>query len=178
MTKQKGFTLIELLVVIAIIGILSSVVLASMNTARKKSRDARRQQDLKSMQVALELMFDANNTYPVQATAVLIGGGAATASGTTAVITSAYMTTVPQDPQWDSDGTPAATARGYWYAGSASTYCLGAVLEGTPGSIDGCGTTASTPGAAVTGSSAALSAITGYNASTAVGTGNVLKVAP
>jgi prepilin-type N-terminal cleavage/methylation domain-containing protein len=60
-----GFTLIELLVVIAIIGILASVVLASMNSARKKARDARRLSDLKQLQSALELYSDAHgNVYP------------------------------------------------------------------------------------------------------------------
>lgn len=61
--KQSGFTLIELLVVIAIIGILSSVVLASLNSARVKARDARRVGDIKQIQVALELYFDANGFY-------------------------------------------------------------------------------------------------------------------
>lgn len=65
MRTRKGFTLIELLVVIAIIGILSSVVLASLNIARAKARDAKRLADLKQLQVALELYAnDNNNSYP------------------------------------------------------------------------------------------------------------------
>jgi prepilin-type N-terminal cleavage/methylation domain-containing protein len=63
-TAQRGFTLIELLVVIAIIGVLSSIVLASMNQARKKARDAQRRSGLKSLQVALELYYDTNGAYP------------------------------------------------------------------------------------------------------------------
>ena len=62
--RTKGFTLIELLVVIAIIGILSSVVLASLNGARVKARDVKRISDVKSLQLALELYFDANGKYP------------------------------------------------------------------------------------------------------------------
>ena len=61
---KKGFTLIELLVVIAIIGILSSVVLASLSTARQKSRDAKRISDVGQIQLALELFFDASQSYP------------------------------------------------------------------------------------------------------------------
>lgn len=62
--KTKGFTLIELLVVISIISLLSSVVLASLNSARVKARDAQRIATLAQIRTALELYFDANGYYP------------------------------------------------------------------------------------------------------------------
>ncbi len=62
--NRKGFTLIELLVVIAIIGILASVILASLNSARGKARDAVRLSALKEMQTALELYYDTHGQYP------------------------------------------------------------------------------------------------------------------
>ena len=109
--SQKGFTLIELLVVIAIIGILSSVVLASLNDARRKSRDARRVSDIKQLQLALEFYFDANRSYP----------NALTVAG---LVTPGYMAQIPTDPT--------SIAGNYRYAAlnaGCTSYHLGAQLE-------------------------------------------------
>ncbi|HEY0979668.1 MAG TPA: type II secretion system protein, partial [Candidatus Paceibacterota bacterium] len=61
---DRGFTLIELLVVIAIIGILSSVVLASLNTARNRGADAAIKSNLANARAEAELYYDSNgNSY-------------------------------------------------------------------------------------------------------------------
>ncbi len=107
----KGFTLIELLVVIAIIGILSSVVLASLNTARQKARDARRISDLKNIQLALELYADSNQgSYPTSSINVLVP---------------TYLQSLPTPP-------PGSGQSAYAYAGTGPNcvgYHIGAVLE-------------------------------------------------
>ncbi len=69
MNRTKGFTLIELLVVIAIIGILSSVVLASLNTARGKGADAAIKSNLANARAQAELFYDTNTNSYDQGTA-------------------------------------------------------------------------------------------------------------
>ncbi len=77
---KKGFTLIELLVVIAIIGVLSSVVLASLNTARSKGNDAGVKANLNTIVTQAALYLSENsNVYGVFNN----GSGAADACPTT-----------------------------------------------------------------------------------------------
>ncbi len=59
----RGFTLIELLVVIAIIGLLASIVLASLNTARDQSKDAAIQSDLHGVQAQAEVIRGSSPCY-------------------------------------------------------------------------------------------------------------------
>lgn len=58
---KKGFTLIELLVVIAIIGILSSVVLASLSTARDRAKDQSASASLAQLKAQVEIVADGND---------------------------------------------------------------------------------------------------------------------
>ena len=61
--ETRGFTLIELLVVIAIIGILSAVVLASLNSARSKGNDAAVKSNLDSLRSQAALYLSENGNY-------------------------------------------------------------------------------------------------------------------
>src|SRR4030066_73924 len=88
--KNKGFTLIELLVVIAIIGILSSVVLASLSTAREKSRDAKRISDIGQIQLGIDLERTDNPVLGADADQQVLDGTAdfQGLSGTTCIVDS------------------------------------------------------------------------------------------
>jgi type IV pilus assembly protein PilA len=103
--KNKGFTLIELLVVIAIIGVLSSVVLASLNTARAKARDANRISDMHQMQLALDIYYLHNGQYPNSDNLGCggwdtsgPGGVETTGTFTTALVNSGYLSQHLKDP--------------------------------------------------------------------------------
>ncbi|MEZ4200293.1 MAG: type II secretion system protein [Candidatus Paceibacterota bacterium] len=77
-TFARGFTLIELLVVIAIIGILASVVLASLNSARSKGQDAAIRSNLNNARAQAEIYYDDNsNSYA----SVCTTGSASTTPG-------------------------------------------------------------------------------------------------
>ena len=126
----RGFTLIELLVVIAIIGVLATVVLASLNSARRKSRDARRVTDIKQLQLALELYYDGVGAqkYPPGAAGTCSNppSGAATDNwGLSAlVLNGGYISSIPRDP-----GDPTKCYRYRIPTTIRTTYHLAAILE-------------------------------------------------
>lgn len=144
MQKAKGFTLIELLVVIAIIGVLASIVMVSLSGAKAKSRDAKRQADIKNIQLALSLYYNENGMYPKN---IYAAAGTAPDSG----LAPTYLPTVPSDPNNSTACTSSSGTGCYKYVaytpgttgGSANcngttaapaSYHLGAAMEDTTGS--------------------------------------------
>jgi prepilin-type N-terminal cleavage/methylation domain-containing protein len=132
---NRGFTLIELLVVIAIIGILSSVVLASLNTARSKGSDAAVKSNLNNLRAQAELVYD--NASPNSYTGVCADPGivrgmtaAASAGGNTwastaanvagmACVSSAGTSWIAFVPLKSANVVGAATGVDYWCVDSS-----------------------------------------------------------
>ena len=119
---KKGFTLVELLVVIAIIGILSTLSVVSLNSARAKSRDARRLSDIKQIRTALDMYYDSSSTYPLSCTTTLGTGNCAcltsvgwTNTSTTNCTGTIFMQKVPSDPLSSASYTYTSTSSGQSY---------------------------------------------------------------
>lgn len=144
--NSKGFTLIELLVVIAIIGLLSTLAVVALNSARQKSRDSKRVADIKQVQTALELYFADQNGYPTESAEIILGdtGTSKTALCTagftgTCGSTTVYMGLVPSSPL--PADSPCTTANNkYLYNSSAtsgvsSSYTIDFCLGGSVGNL-------------------------------------------
>lgn len=116
--KNKGFTLVELLVVIAIIGVLATLVLLQLGTARARARDTKRITDVNQIRTAIEQYFEDNNgQYPD--------------AGSWETDIRKYLTNVPKDPL--------DTTKSYGYAvdTTKSKFQVWTTLEQTAAALSG-----------------------------------------
>lgn len=118
---KRAFTLIELLVVVAIIGLLSSVVLSSLNAARSKANDTKRVSDLRQVQKALETYQTDNGSYPSTGGSwrgqCSFGGSYAPQNVAPGLVPS-YISMYPSDPQMNTT------------AGGTGTCCYNYISDG------------------------------------------------
>ena len=125
MRKTRGFTLIELLVVIAIIGVLSAVVLASLNTARAKGADATIKGDLSGIRSQASIYFDDYGNYGVDTTACVTAGTVFTDSHIAGAIAQAEFTSAASSTCYADDGIAGSGS-------AASSWALSVPLKTNP----------------------------------------------
>ncbi len=129
---NKGFTLIELMVVLSIIGLLSSIVFTSLNSAREKAKVAKAQTEIKQLESAINMLYNETGFYPgmqslspcIQNPEIYLNtpeAGVSATDGTFPSWRGPYMSTVPLDP-WGTN---------YYYD---PDYACGATTNGCRGS--------------------------------------------
>ncbi|OGK18335.1 hypothetical protein A3G67_03520 [Candidatus Roizmanbacteria bacterium RIFCSPLOWO2_12_FULL_40_12] len=119
--KRAGFTLLELMIVIIILGVLTTLISGNFLNSLKKGRDARRKEELQSIQKALELYYEDKRAYPL--TAQVVFGSSLCETAACVSGEKIYMLPIPQDTN------PACN---YYYTSTDGTqYQLYSSLENT-----------------------------------------------
>jgi prepilin-type N-terminal cleavage/methylation domain-containing protein len=122
MIREQGYTLIELLVVIAIVGLLSSVIILGLNSARVKARNAKRLADVTQLSSAIELYFNQYYAYP----------------STYASLVPTFMSDLPTYPIPIDD--PCVTSTYAYTSAGQSTYQLLFCISAATGGVSTAGT--------------------------------------
>ena len=121
----KRFSLFELLLVIAVLGLLSTIAIIAIGNARQKARDAARLEDMREVEVALQLYFNDRNRYPEAKEAVVLGQGnfdcLAEGGWAAGGCESIYLSDAPSNPT--PNGAP------YKYTSDGSSYRVEFELE-------------------------------------------------
>ena len=135
--NRAAFTLIELLVVIAIIGLLSTIAVVSLGSARIKSRDVKRKADVLQVQQALSFYYDKYGDLP---TGCCSDQACWAPGGAFATALSEFMPTLPQDPSYSKN---TAVSCGNWHVycfvrKTSSSNCFSMWLE-DPAAAGSCG---------------------------------------
>lgn len=125
---RQGFTIIELLVVSALVALLASIVFTAITGTRARSRDSRRETDIKEIQNAVNLYAVNNRAFPICGTELVINGSTDCLSAQ--LLASGAMSQVPVDPLGKASGACGdPTGYVYCYVSDGSTYTLRHHLE-------------------------------------------------
>ena len=121
MNMQKGFTLIELLVVIAIIGVLSTIVMSSLVSARQNGANASIKSNMSSLRSQVELYNDINNNYGTQANLCTTAGSVFVVDAKVAAMVAEIQKSAGVAPSCRSGPNP------------TTTWAVSGQLKGSPG---------------------------------------------
>ncbi len=137
--NRKGFTLIEILVVIAIVGLLSTLATSAFGSARSKSRDTKRLNDIKQIQNSLELFYSDWEYYPTS-TGIILGN-----DDYNCLAAPGFMPAVSCPVKYYMNGVPKDPFNGqYIYYGDIKSYEIVFTLESGSGGY-GAGIVTATP---------------------------------
>lgn len=128
--KKSGFTILELVVVMAIVAVLTSFILTLFSSSSAKSRDVRRESDLKELQRLLALYVSNSGIYPICDYKTEIDGISDCLSSK--LISSGTTKIIPKDPRNGiGDGSCGDPSSFYYcyYSLDGGTYELGYLLE-------------------------------------------------